>query len=162
MLNIVLLMKDCMKGRESFYRMQDELKEHLLKHCELSIASGELQVEEPIFVELDVDVWVSVMKIEDSFDIQSQSIEILNEYLSPVANTIGNGWEIGVLPRKSQIMMRLNSIKSKARIKHMVVTARYEDSKGSHEADLDEIHKSPYMVVMNGTHHIHVSAMEDE
>lgn len=162
MLNIVLLMKDCMKGRESFYRMQDELKEHLLKHCELSIASGELQIEEPVFVELNVDVWVSVMKMEDSFDIQSRSIEMLNEYLSPVANVVTKGWEIGVLPRKSQIMMRLNSIKSKARIKHMVVTARYEDSKGSHEVDLDEIQKSPYMVVMNGTHHIHISAMEDE
>lgn len=162
MLNIILLMKDCMKGRESFYRMQDELKEHLLKHCELSIAPGELQIEEPIFVELNVDVWVSVMKMEDSFDIQSQSIEMLNEYLSPMANAAGKGWEIGVLPRKSQIMMRLNSIKSKAQIKHIVVTAKYEDSWGSHEADLDEIQKSPYMVVMNGTHHIHISAMKDE
>ena len=58
--------------------------------------------------------------------------------------------------------MRLNSIKSKAQIKHIVVTAKYEDSWGSHEADLDEIQKSPYMVVMNGTHHIHISAMKDE
>lgn len=161
-LNIVLLMKDCMKGRESFYRMQDELKKHLLEHCELSIAPGELQIEEPIFVELNVDVWLSVMKMEDSFDIQSQTIGLLNEYLCPVANVAGKGWDIGVLPRKSQIMMRLNSIKSKARIKHMVVTAGYEDCYGIHEVDLEEIQSSPYMVVMNGTHHIHISAMEYE
>ena len=161
-LNIVLLMKDCMKGRESFYRMQEELKKHLLEHCELSIAPGELQIEEPIFVELNVDLWLSIMKMEDSFDIQSKAIEILNEYLCPVANTTGKGWEIGVLPRKSQIMMRLNSMKNKARIKHMVVTAKYEDHQGLHEVDLEEIKKSPYIVVMNGTHHIHISAMEYE
>lgn len=161
-LNIVLLMKDCMKGHESFYRIQNELKQHLLEHCELSISPKELQIEEPVFVELNVDVWLSVMRMEDSFEIQSQAIDMLNEYLSPVTNTTGKGWKIGILPRKSQIMMRLNSIKSRALIKHIVVTAKYEDSQGIHESDLEDIKKSPFMVVMNGTHRIHISALESE
>ena len=162
MLNIVLLMKDCTKGRESFYRIQDELKQHLLEHCELSINPKELQIEEPVFVELNVDVWASVMKMEDSFEIQSLAMDTLNEYLNPVANSRTRGWNIGVLPRKSQIMMRLNSLKSQATIQYIVVTAKYEDSQGIHEVDIDDIRRSPYMVVMNGTHHIHISTTEED
>lgn len=161
MLNIVLLMKDCMNGRESFIRTQNELKKHLLEHCELSIHPKELQIEEPVFVELSVDVWASVMKMEDSFEIQNLTMKTLNEYLNPVGNGTGKGWNIGVLPRKTQIMMRLNSLKSRALIRHIVVTAKYEDNTGIHEVDIDDIEKSPFMVVMNGTHHVYISTTEE-
>ena len=162
LLNIVLLMKDCMNGRESFIRIQNEIKQHLLERCELSIHPKDLQIEEPIFVELNVDVWASVMKMEDSFEIQNLIMNTLNEYLNPVSDILGNGWEIGVLPRKSQIKMKLSSLKKQAMIRHMVVTARYEDSTGIHEVDLDDIKKSPFMIVMNGTHHIYVSTSSEK
>ena len=160
MLNIVLLMKDCMKGSESFIRLQKELKQHLLEHCELSINPKELQIEEPVFVELNVDVWASVLKMEDSFEIQNLIQDTLNDYLNPVSRTAVEGWNIGVLPRKSQILMRLNSLKMSAAIQHMVVTARYEDSTGIHEVDIEDIRKSPYMVVVGGIHHVYISTSE--
>ena len=150
-----------MNGRESFIRTQNELKKHLLEHCELSIHPKELQIEEPVFVELSVDVWASVMKMEDSFEIQNLTMKTLNEYLNPVGNGTGKGWNIGVLPRKTQIMMRLNSLKSRALIRHIVVTAKYEDNTGIHEVDIDDIEKSPFMVVMNGTHHVYISTTEE-
>ena len=160
MLNIVLLMKDCIQGNESFIRTQSELKQHLLKHCELAINPKELQIEEPVFVALNVDIWASVLKMEDSFEIQNRIMNTLNEYLNPISNAWNEGWNIGDLPRKSQILMRLNSLKIPAVIQHMVVTARYEDSTGVHEVDIEDIRKSPYMVVMNGTHHIYISTSE--
>lgn len=162
MLNIVLLMKDCKEGSESFLMVQDELKRHLLKHCELSINPKELQIEEPIFVELNVDIWASVMKMEDSFEIQNLIMDTLNEYLNPVGNDSDNGWNIGAIPRKSQILMRLNSLKKRVMIRHLVVTAKYEDNTGIHETDLDDIKKSPYMVVLNGTHRIYISTSEEK
>lgn len=161
MLYVVLLMKDYQKGKSSFYRLQDELKQHLLAHCELSIAPKELQMEEPIFVELNVDVWASVMRMEDSFEIQSLAKEALDNYLNPIATENGRGWQIGQLPRKAQIMMKLNSLKSRALIRQIVVTAKYEDDHGIHEVDLDDLKVSPFMVVMNGTHKIHVSPMQE-
>lgn len=161
MLYIILLMKDYQKGNSSFYRMQEELKQHLLKHCELTIAPNELQIEAPIFVELSVDVWASVMKLEDSFEIQTLAKEVLENYLDPVENKNRPGWNIGEIPRKSQIMMKLNSLKSKAVIKHILVTARYEDEMGVHEVDIDDLQVSPFMVVQSGTHHIYVSPMQE-
>ena len=160
MLNVVILMKDCIKGSESFIRLQKELKQHLLEHCELSIHPKELQIEEPVFVELSVDIWASVLKMEDSFEIQTLITNTLNEYLNPVSNYQDKGWNIGDLPRKSQILMRLNSLKTPAVIQHMVVTARYEDSQGVHEVDIDDIKKSPYMVVISGLHHVYISTSE--
>lgn len=160
-LNIVLLMKDCRNGQASFCQIQEELRQHLLKHCELSIHPKELRIEEPVFVELNVDVWASVMKMEDSFEVQNRLTETLKEYLHPVAGVGGRGWNIGELPRKSQIMMRLNSLKSRAMITHLLVTARYEDAYGVHEVDLEEMKKTPFMVVMSGRHQIHISTTEE-
>ena len=160
MLSIVLLMKDCIKGSESFIRLQNELKQHLLERCELTIHPKELQIEEPIFVQLNVDIWALVLKMEDSFEVQNVMKNTLDEYLNPVSDHRDRGWNIGVLPRKSQILMRLNSLKTPAVIQHMVVTARYEDSKGVHEVDIEDIPKSPYMVVMGGKHHIYISTSE--
>ncbi len=160
MLNIVLLMKDCIKGSESFIRLQNELKQHLLEHCELSINPKELQIEEPVFVQLNVDIWASVLKMEDSFEVQNLIQDTLDEYLNPVSGALNSGWNIGVLPRKSQILMRLNSLKIPAVVQHMVVTARYEDSMGVHEVDIEDIRKSPYMVVIGGKHHVYISTSE--
>lgn len=161
MLYIVLLMKDYQKGKNSFYRLQDELKQHLLKHCELSIAPKELQIEAPVFVELSVDVWAKVMRMEDSFEIQTLAKDALNHYLNPITTETDRGWNIGQLPRKAQIMMKLNSLKSRAIIRQIVVTAKYEDEEGFHEVDLDDLKVSPFMVVKNGKHQIHVSPLQE-
>lgn len=157
MMYIVLLMKDFMDNSASFYRICNDLKQHILKHCEMSILPEQLLIEEPVFVELCVDVWADIMHIEDNFEIQNSVQKSLEEYLNPISDTHRKGWEIGVLPRKSQIAMRLNAIKSKAIIKHVMVTARYSDRNGTHEVDLEDIKVSPFMVVKNGTHKIHLS-----
>lgn len=161
MLYLVLLMKDYQKGKNSFYRLQEELKQHLLQHCELTISPKELQMEEPIFVELSVGVWASVMRMEESFEIQNLAKEALENYLNPITTENSRGWAIGSMPRKAQIMMKLNSLKSRALIRQIVVTARYEDDDGVHEVDLEDLKVSPFMVVCNGVHQIHISSMQD-
>ncbi|MBR4114357.1 MAG: hypothetical protein IKK54_06915, partial [Anaerotignum sp.] len=87
--------------------------------------------------------------------------EALDNYLNPIATEKGKGWNIGQLPRKAQIMMKLNSLKSRAIIRQIVVTARYEDEDGFHEVDLSDLKASPFMVVKNGKHQIHVSPLQE-
>ncbi|MDO4530673.1 MAG: hypothetical protein Q4C06_01720, partial [Bacillota bacterium] len=161
MLHVVLLMKDYQKGKNSFYRLQDELKKHLLEHCELAIDPKELQMEEPIFVEISVDVWAEVMRMEDSFEIQTLAKDVLTKYLNPIATENSKGWNIGQMPRNAQIMMKLNSLKNRVMIRQVVVTAKYEDDDGVHEVALNELKVSPFMVVCNGKHNIHISPMQD-
>ncbi len=157
MIYVVMLMKDFMDSSASFYRIQGNLKQHILKKCELSILPEQLVIEEPLFVELCVDIWAEAIHIEDNFEIQNRVQESLKEYFNPISQAHTKGWKIGTLPRKSQIVMRLNAVKSKAIVKHVMVTARYADKDGVHETDLENIKVSPFMVVKNGTHKIHLS-----
>lgn len=161
MMYIVLLMKDFMDSSASFYRIQNSLKKHLLERCELSILPEHLLIEEPVFVELNVNVWADILHIEDNFEIQTRVQKTLDEYLNPVSGIGKKGWDIGVLPRKSQIVMKLNAVKNKAIINHIMITAKYSDRNGTHEVDLDELKVSPFMVVKNGTHKIYLSQSVD-
>ena len=154
---IILLMKDFIESSASFYAIQSDLKKHLLKNCELSISKDDLLIEEPLFVELNIDVWVKLMRIEDSFEIQNSVGEILDKYLNPISENGKKGWEIGNIPRKSQIMMKLNSIKSKGIINHIMITAKYTDRHGVHEIDLEDLKVTPFMVVKSGKHKIHLT-----
>ena len=52
--------------------------------------------------------------------------------------------------------MKLNSIKSKGIINHIMINAKYTDENGTHEVDLEDLKVSPFMVVKNGTHKIHI------
>ena len=160
MLYVVLLMKDFRNGSASFYHMQSELKKHLLENCELTIQPSELQIEEPVFVKLSVDAWVQIFNIEESFEVQNLLREALEEYLNPITDKTHKGWKIGTLPRKSQILMRLNSLKGEAVIQHIAITATYADANGIHEVDLEEIEVNPFMVVCSGEHKIHMIQSE--
>lgn len=118
-------------------------------------------MEEPVFVELSVDVWAGVMRMEDSFEIQTIAREALEQYLNPISGENSRGWRIGELPRKAQILMKLNSLKSRAMIQQIVVTAKYHDDNGEHEMDLENMEVSPFMVVCSGSHQIHISPLQD-
>ena len=127
---------------------------HLMESCELTIAPEDLSVVEPVFARVCVDIWAEVMHMDDGFEVQNLLRETLADYLNPLGGRHGQGWEIGVLPRRSQILMRLNVLKSKAVIRKLVVTVRYTDQTGAHEVDLNDMEENPYMVCCSGSHRV--------
>lgn len=153
-LTFCLLLKDFEEGSYSFYNVAGMLKKHLLDNCELTIAPEDLWVVEPVFARVCVDIWVEVMHMDDGFEVQNLLTDTLTEYLSPLRGQQGQGWEIGVLPRRSQILMKLNVLKSKALIRRLVVTVRYTDQTGAHEVDLNDMEENPYMVCCSGSHRV--------
>lgn len=154
-LTFILLLKDYKSGSYSFHNMAGDLKQHLLKNCELMIAPDQLRLTEPIFVTISVDVWVGIRDLDDGFEVQNILRTGLEQYLDAVAGEFENGWEIGVLPDKAQIRRKLNSMKAKAAIQKIAVTASYTDDDGRHEKDLDAVEVTPFMVPKSGTHKIH-------
>lgn len=156
-ISIVVLMKDFLNGSDSFIRIRDEFKEHLAKKCELTVDPEDIEIVEPVFVEVSVDVWAQIMDWDESFEIQERLREKLDDFLNPITDETHAGWNIGELPRKSQIAMQLGTLKSKAIIKRTVLTGKYEDAAGVHERELSEFADMPYIVCKNGTHRIHLS-----
>ena len=124
--------------------------------AEVTVTEERLHVVEPVFAAVSVELWVSVMDMDDSFELQPLLKEIMDAYLDPVGYRQGRGWKIGSLPKKTQILMRLNAIKSKALIKRSMINVSYRDAFGFHEADLEDVVLTPYMVPVSGEHKVHI------
>ena len=152
----VVLLKDYRAGSYSFHNLADELKKHLMESCELTIAPDNIHIVEPIFVDVCVDVWAQSMQMEDSFEIQNELQSCLARYLDPVESESGAGWKIGVMPKKNQLLMKLNVLKSKAIVRRLLLIAHYTDENGTHEKELSEIQENPFMVCRSGRHHVHI------
>lgn len=150
--SMVLLMQDYRDGENSFLRMRHRLQEHLREKCELAALGGELEIVEPVFVEISVEAWVQVIREEDTFEVQQDLKRSLEEYLDPIRN---NGWDIGRMVKKAQLKLRLSMEKGRALLHRMLVTARYRDGSGLHEKDVEALTGNPYVLVTSGIHKIH-------
>ncbi|MBQ3798135.1 MAG: hypothetical protein II842_17975 [Butyrivibrio sp.] len=153
-ISVVLLMKDFADGAFSYHRIAGGLKKEILKNCELTVTEENLHIVEPIFVDISVNIWAMVMDMDDSFEVQSEANNVLSEYLDPVSGPEHEGWEIGTLPKQSQILMKLGVLRSRAVIQRITLTARYVDAYGEHEIDAKDIKLSPFMVTRSGNHKI--------
>lgn len=150
--SIVLLMDDFHNGSNSFQKMKKRLKEHLLSKCELSIDEEHFELVQPLFVEISVHVWVSIIESDDSFDMQQHLLSVINRYLDPIQNTM---WNIGRMVSQGQMEMQLNIEKGSAVIERVMMSAAYKDENGRREVDIESLQGNPYVLVMNGEHKIH-------
>ena len=150
--SIVILMQDYKEGEHSFLYMKERLHRHLMEKCELSVAGSELEIVEPMFVEISVEAWVRVVQGGDNFEVQQDLYRMLEEYLDPIAN---NGWEIGRMVKKAQIELRLNMEKGKVLLHRLMVIASYQDENGRHEVDLEKLSGNPFVLVTSGKHKLH-------
>lgn len=155
-ISLVLLMKDYGKKAYSFGKLQPLLQRHLKEHCEVTVEEKKLQIVEPVTVEISVEIWTLETKNENDFEIHEVLKRGLKEYLNPVTTEIHNGWKIGEIPQKSQIMMKLNSLKTGAIIQKIVISARYTDVEGTHECDIESLPNNPFFICKNGEHKIHI------
>ncbi len=155
-MTFVLLMKEYLEGSYAFHRVVGGLKRFLLSQCELTVVPDKLYIIEPVFVTISVSVWVNILELDDSFEIQRLLTDALDEYLSPLGYEEGFGWRIGTLPKKPQILMRLGILKSRAIIRKSVMVAQYSDAAGDHEVDIEELKVTPFMVPRSGQHTVHL------
>ncbi len=153
-ISIVLLMKDFADGAFSYHRIAAALKKDILEHCELTLTEENLHIVEPIFVDISVNVWAMVMDMDEGFEVVSEVNNVLTEYLNPVSDDSHDGWPIGSLPKESQILMRLNVLRSRAVIQRITMIGKYVDSDGEHELDVKDITMSPFMVPRSGEHRV--------
>jgi len=155
-ISFVLLMKDYMEGSFSFHRIAGQLKQYLLDLSPMTISPEHVFVVEPIFVTMSVSVWGTVRDEDASFETQNMIISTMKEYLNPVSGRGQNGWPIGVLPKKAQILMKLGTLKNRAVIKKTVISVHYVDKDGEHLMDIDDVTASPFMVVRSGEHKAYI------
>lgn len=150
--SVAVLMEDYLDGPASFLNLRKRLKEHLLSRCELTIDPNLLEVVEPLYVEVSVEAWVRTVDEDDDFEVQQSLVKMLADYLDPVKNS---SWEIGGEVTENQIKLRLHMEKKSALIRRVLISGRYRDEKGWHEAALESLSGNPYLLVVSGRHKIH-------
>ncbi len=153
---LVVLMKDFSEGSRSFLREADSMKAYLYSRCEMTIAEDKLSIVQPVPVEISVELWVKSQKAAESFELQGRVTEILDDFLNPVANERHEGWEIGTLPKPSQILMRLHTAAGNMVIVNSLITGTYRDSSGICEREIDKLPQSPFFVCKSGCHRVHI------
>ncbi len=155
-ISFVLLMHDFHEGSFSFHRIAPPLKKHLIENSAMTVSPDHMYIVEPIFVTISVDVWAEVDDMDAAFETQSLISKTLCDYLNPVSSDGDEGWDIGVIPKRSQIQMRLGTLRSHAVIRNISVIAHYVDKDGEHETDISDLKVSSFMVVCSGEHKVHI------
>ncbi len=156
-ISFVLLMRDFADGSFSFHSISEELKKYLLTISSVTVSPDNIHIVEPVFVSVSVNVWADVGSIDESFETQNLIKTTLKDYFNPVSDGESEGWEIGVIPKQSQIMMKLASLKSRAVIRKISVIANYVDRGGFHETDISDLKVTPFMVVKSGEHKVYIN-----
>lgn len=154
---IVILIKDCEEDINTFSRLKNHLKDMLLQSGEMTLTAKDIEIREPLFVEISVQLWVSAAVQIDRFQLQEEVNKSLIEYLRPVTGNNNKGWNIGEIPDKKQIIMKLKFLERKINIKNCVISARYSDETGLHEVEADKLKNNPYVCIRSGTHEVHIS-----
>ncbi|MBO4457643.1 MAG: hypothetical protein J5802_07980 [Butyrivibrio sp.] len=153
-ISIVLLMKDYADGAFSFHRISTALRNEIYKRCAITVAQGMIHIVEPVFVSISVGVFVMAMDPDEAFEVHNTVETIITEYLNPVSTKDSQGWRMGTLPKESQILMKLNSLRNKAVIQRIIMIGKYVDAYGEHELDIKDIEVTPFMVVKSGKHKV--------
>lgn len=154
LLSLVVLMKDYRSGSGSFRMLKRELEEELGRREALQSAPGELVIVEPVFVEINVSLWLTVRETADTFDTKNRWKRRLEEYLDPVSRK--GGWEIGSLPSENQLRMFIHTWEREERVERFAVSAAWTDASGFHETPLRAVNAVPFMVCSSGKHEISV------
>lgn len=154
---IVVLIKDCEEDINTFCVLKNQLKDMLLESGEMTLTAKNIEIREPLFVEISVQLWVSAAVQIDRFQLQEEVNQSLTEYLKPVTGNNNRGWDIGEIPKKTQIIMKLKFLERKISIKNCVISARYSDETGLHEVDADKLRNNPYVCIRSGIHEVHIS-----
>ncbi|MDR1952992.1 MAG: hypothetical protein LBQ21_00700 [Clostridiales Family XIII bacterium] len=158
--HISLLMRDYVEGSWSFDNIRDRLKSSMLCKCEATLTAEHIEITEPLFVTINVDVWVYTKDTKRRFEIAALIREMIAERLEPLPKEDSNGnrtrgWFIGELPTAEQIDILLHGIRENISIKRLSATVTYVDADGMHTCELGELQKQPFMIGINGQHKVH-------
>jgi len=153
---LAVLMQDYEAGPHSFRQMKDELTAYLLQMAPASVKKKDLLVREPTFVNVSVELWVTVEEWKRALEERSRILEGLYGLFGPVRRRGRTEPRAGYVPKESQILMAVRSFSPITRIEHANITASYADEHGGHTTELGRLSRTPFMVCTNGTHEVHV------
>lgn len=153
-MKIYILMKDMCRSKKSVMVLFGKLRKHLLEKCQPRYNQDNLEILEPVFITLSLDIWIHPKEGCMSLQDNQRILDGLHDFLSPFR--MGKGkTAIGSIPDEEQIRGQVKKLSFPHKVMCAGVLASYEDEKGHHKTSLPSIPRGLKAVCINGEHHIH-------
>ncbi len=159
---LVILQKDFQQGQDFFSNLKEQVYKYISSRVSGNIVDlNRFYIAEPLFLELSVKVELSVKDFDRVFQVKEAVENRLNSFLNPMAgNFDSNGWEIGKIPNRTQILNSLKDIAGISFLKSVYVTAFMEGSFGRIEADLEQSKDLIFALPLAGEHEVVITVEE--
>lgn len=154
-ITLVVLQENYQEVDSDFQSLREQIMESVLKRMPgIPSIQQKFSVIEPWFTEIQVSVVCVLLPHASVFVCREEIERQLNIFLNPMTgNFDGQGWEIGMAPKREQIRNAIRRCQSVEAVKKLVVKAYCNRGREIQEIDL-EGNIPEYVVVVNGSHHI--------
>lgn len=156
---LVLLQKGNFENDLYFTALREEVENYIIsRNVNMLNQKGKLYIIPPYFVNFNIKIEAQALVMDDIFSVKYDIEQAISRFIDPMdGNFNGEGWQIGEIPKRTQILNSLRNIKGIKRIKSLVIVASVNYKGVEKEIDIEENSKKIYAMPLNGKHNIHVS-----
>lgn len=157
-ITVALLIEEYEKGGHIFSAVRDTIREKLLASSGILPQGRTLMLCQPRFVRFSVRVWLECGPDGDPYELQQQTLADIRAFLDPLTGGYdGDGWEIGTLPTRPQLLAWLGQRRPGILIARMALSARSRGREYPVDEKLAAAVQSPFAMAVNGEHIVYVN-----
>ncbi|WP_288284051.1 hypothetical protein, partial [uncultured Anaerotruncus sp.] len=157
-ITVALLIEEYEKGGHIFSAVRDTIREKLLASSGILPQGRTLMLCQPRFVRFSVRVWLECGPDGDPYELQQQTLADIRAFLDPLTGGYdGDGWEIGTLPTRPQLLAWLGLRRPGILIARMALSARSRGREYPVDEKLAAAVQSPFAMAVNGEHIVYVN-----
>lgn len=156
-ITIAVLMEEYEKGAHVFSGIKKTIRDRLLRDSALMPSGKSLTLIQPHFIRMNVRVWLEKDSMDQAYDLQQRALAKMTDFINPLKGGVsGQGWEIGELPRASQLTAVLRTGLPGCSITRMVITAQVNGQEYSVTDEFYENLNDPFAMAVNGEHMVYI------
>ncbi len=156
-MTIAVLVEEYEKGAHVFSAVKKQIRDRLVRDSALTAAGKELLLIQPHFIRVNVRVWLERETMEQAYELQQQTLELIRRFLNPLeGGSAGQGWEIGELPEVSRLRAFLRAGLEGCSITKMVMTAVADGREVPMDALFYKKQTDPFVMAVSGEHMVYI------
>ncbi len=156
-ITIALLINQYDMGGYVFSGIKDKVRAQIEAHSAMNPLGKNLILMQPRFLPFSVSLWMESEDMEHAYDQQQETEQVIGRFLNPLDGGFeGEGWQIGEIPTRQQLLAYLGVKCPNLRVTHLAITVQY----GAQEYAIDDFlqikRSDPFAMAVSGTHVIYV------
>ena len=157
---LVILPDEYKENPYSFEKARMQIFEFISTRMDGNILdTGRFSIVRPDMLRLDVKVTVALTDEKEAISVRKRAAKELERFLHPLeGNFYGEGWEIGTVPGKNQVMHALKRVEGVRHIRQLSLRKFLKGRIDPVEAGEEELPR--YLLPESGNHEIQIEAPE--